>query len=245
MTENRAAGHGSAAGRAWRVGVTMAAIVLVEALVCGISALPVVSAWWWLAGRTTGHPALDIAVVSLLLAPSYVAFAVALIFVSPAATWLTGARTPAPAEMRIAEASWPLMRWARYMSATHVVRTLAGPLLRGTQVWTFYMRLNGARIGRRVFVNSLAVSDHSLLDFGDDAVIGGDVHLSGHTVEHGTVITAPVRLGPHVTIGLGSVVEVGVIVGAHGQVGALSFVPKHTVIEEGAVYAGVPVKRIK
>lgn len=245
MTEEGAGGHGSALGRAWRVGCTMATVVVVETVVCGVAALPVVSCWWWLAGRTTGSPLLDAIVVSLLVIPSYVAFALALIFVSPAATWLTGARTPADAEMRIAEAGWPLMRWVRYMAATHVVRLLAGPLLRGTQLWALYLRMNGARIGRRVFVNSLSIGDHNMLSFDDDVVIGGDVHLSGHTVEGGVVKTAAVRLGRHVTIGLGSVVDIGVEVGPGCQVGALSLVPKHTTLEGGAVYAGVPVRRIK
>ena len=245
MTEDRAGGHGSALGRAWRVGCTMAAVVLIETLVCAVAAMPVVSFWWWLAGRTSGYPLLDVMVVSLLAVPSYVVFALALVCVSPAATWLTGARTPANAEMRIADAGWPLMRWARYMAATHVVRLLAGPLLRGTQLWAFYLRMNGARIGRRVFVNSLSIGDHNLLEFEDDVVIGGDVHLSGHTVEGGVVKTAAVRLGRHVTIGLGSVVDIGVDVGPDAQVGALSLVPKHTTLEGGGVYAGVPVRRIR
>ena len=51
--------------------------------------------------------------------------------------------------------------------------------------------LAGARLGRRVYVNSLAVTDYSLLDFGDDVVIGDGVHLSGHTVEHGVLKTGP------------------------------------------------------
>lgn len=245
MTRDHARDRGPAAGRVWRVGCTMAAIVVVETLVCGVAALPVVSSWWWLAGRSSGHPVLDVFVVSVLLVPSYAVFAVGLTLVSSAATWLTGARTPPLAEMRIAEAGWPLMRWARYMAAIHVVRILAGPLLRGTQLWAFYLRMNGARIGRRVFINSLSLGDFNLLEFGDDVVIGAEVHLSGHTVEAGVVKTAPVRLGRHVTIGLGSVVDIGVEVGPDTQVGALSLVPKHTTLEGGGVYAGVPVRRIR
>lgn len=56
--------------------------------------------------------------------------------------------------------------------------------------------------------------------------------------------TAPVRLGRNVTIGVGTVIEIGVEVGAETEVGALSVVPKHRVLEPGAVYAGVPVRRI-
>jgi acetyltransferase-like isoleucine patch superfamily enzyme len=90
----------------------------------------------------------------------------------------------------------------------------------------------------------LSVSDHNLLRFDDDVVVGADVHLSGHTVEGGVVKTGRVHLETGVTIGLGSVVGVGVVVGAGTQVGAVSLVPKHSRLHAGSVYAGVPVKRI-
>jgi acetyltransferase-like isoleucine patch superfamily enzyme len=90
----------------------------------------------------------------------------------------------------------------------------------------------------------LFVSDHNLLEFGDDVVIGSEVHLSGHTVEAGVVKTARVHLGRDVIIGLGAVIDIGVTVGDETQVGALSLVPKHTVLDAGGVYAGIPVRRI-
>ncbi len=46
-----------------------------------------------------------------------------------------------------------------------------------------------------MFVTSLSMSDHNLLEVGDHVVIGSDVHLSGHTVEAGIVKAAVVRLG--------------------------------------------------
>jgi acetyltransferase-like isoleucine patch superfamily enzyme len=96
-------------------------------------------------------------------------------------------------------------------------------------------------VGRRVYVNTLAISDHNLLEFGDDVVVGADVHISGHTVEHGVVKTGPVRLGDNVTIGLSSVIDIDVTIGDGVQIGALSLVPKHTALEPGGVYAGIPV----
>ena len=68
------------------------------------------------------------------------------------------------------------------MAATHIVRVFAGVLFRGSPIWTD-LRLAGARLGRRVYINSLAMADYNLLEFGDDVVIGEDVHVSGHTVE--------------------------------------------------------------
>jgi len=49
-----------------------------------------------------------------------------------------------------------------------------------------------------------------------------------------------VRLGNNVTIGLGSVIEIGVEIGSDSQVGALSFVPKFAKLKGGVVYAGTP-----
>jgi acetyltransferase-like isoleucine patch superfamily enzyme len=181
---------------------------------------------------------------SVNVIPSYVAFAVTLMIVSPLANWLTRARTAPNDEMRIADMSWALMAWARYMVAIHVVRVFAGSLFRGSPLWSAYLRLNGARIGRRVYVNTVHISDHNLLELGDDVVIGSEVHISGHTVEGGVVKTAAVRLGPRVTVGLGTVVEIGVDARDGCQIGALSFVPKFTTLEGNAVYVGAPVRRI-
>ena len=139
----------------------------------------------------------------------------------------------------------PLMNWVRYMVSVHIVRLFAGSVFRATPLWTFYIRLNGARLGRGVYINSLAVNDHNLLEFGDRVVIGDGVHLSGHTVEHGVVRTARVRLGDEVTIGLGTVVGIGVEAGARSQIGALSFVPKFARLEADTTYVGAPVRALR
>jgi carbonic anhydrase/acetyltransferase-like protein (isoleucine patch superfamily) len=206
--------------------------------------MPVI--WLWLeliewTGRADGFA--RIAVFSTAIAPSYILFALGLMGWSALATRITGARTPPNREMRIADLDWPLLTWARYMVAIHLVRVFAGTIFRGSPIWTVYLRLNGARIGRRVYVNSTFVSDHNLLDFGDDVVIGDNAHVSGHTVEGGVVKTANVRLGRNVTIGLNSVIDIDIEIGDHCQVGALSLVPKHSRLESRAIYVGIPVKR--
>jgi acetyltransferase-like isoleucine patch superfamily enzyme len=164
--------------------------------------------------------------------------------VSALMTRLVGARTPSQVELRISEMSWMLMKWAHYMAASHVVRLVSGTIFRGSPIWTAYLRMNGARIGRRVFVNTLSIADHNLLEFGDDVIIGADVHISGHTVEAGVLKTAGVRLGSNVTIGLASVIDIDVVIGPSCQVGALTLVPKHSRLDSHAVYVGIPARRI-
>jgi len=228
----------------WRVSCTVIVVIMVQTIVCGLGALPVLLLWMELLRALPENEMLRAAVLSASIVPSYVLFALSLMIFTPIATRLTGARTPANAELRIADVSWPLMRWARYMVAIHMVRILAGPIFRASPIFTFYLRLNGARLGQRVYVNTLFISDHNMLDFGDDVVIGSEVHLSGHTVERGFVKTGTVRLAKNVTIGLGAVIDIDVEAGEGCTVGAMSLVPKHTKLEAGAVYAGIPVKRI-
>ncbi|MBI4477848.1 MAG: hypothetical protein HY654_11780 [Acidobacteria bacterium] len=227
----------------WRIAWTMATFTAAEIVVCGLSAFPVVLIWWWLTRWSAPSTAARLALYGLALAPSYILFALGLMVVSSLATRVTGWWTPPNAELRIADLDRPLLNWARYMASIHVVRVLAGTLFRATPIWTAYLRLHGARVGRRVYVASLALSDYNLLEFGDDVVIGDDAHISAHTVEGGVVKTARVRLGDRVTIGLGSVIEIGVEAGPGCQVGALSLVPKHTRLHANAVYLGIPVRR--
>jgi acetyltransferase-like isoleucine patch superfamily enzyme len=227
-----------------RVTWALLSVFIVESFVFGFSVLPAVMFWEWHLRWHVSTAWLRVVVLSMAFIPAYLLFALGLILLSGLATRLTGWRTPEDSTLAIKSASWPLLDWARYTVSIQLVRIFAGALFRSTPVWTFYMRWNGAKMGKRVFVNSLAVTDHNLLDFGDDVVIGGDVHLSGHTVEQGMVKTARVVLGKGVTVGVGSVVGIGVVAGDRAQVGALSFVPKFERLEPGGVYVGIPVKKL-
>ena len=222
-------------GKVWRIGWTALSLVVVEGTVVGLAIVP--AAWlmqwpWGLVLR------------SMMLAPAYVAFALALMALSATAMRLCGWRTPPDVQTRITDLEWPLLDWVRYMVSSHLVRVFAGTLFRATPVWSLYHRLNGARLGRGVYINSLAVVDDNLLEFGDHVVIGHGVHLSGHTVEQGFLKTGAVRLGADVTIGVESVIGIGVEIGAGTQIGALSLVPKHQRLEGGAFFGGAPVHRL-
>jgi acetyltransferase-like isoleucine patch superfamily enzyme len=230
--------------RGLRIAWTVVSSFTVECVIFGLAVLP--AALFWETFALLDYPFLLVRIVVLTMAfvPAYALFALCLMVFSALAMRSLGWRTPPRREMRIEALEWPLLDWARYMVSVHVVRLFAGTAFRSTPVWTLYMRLNGARLGKRVYVNSLAVNDHNLLEFGDGVVIGDGVHLSGHTVERGVVMTAPVTLGPGVTIGVGSVISIGVEAGAGAQVGALSFVPKFARLQPGRTYVGTPAREL-
>lgn len=230
---------------AWRVAWTLATLVAVQSTVCLTAALPPFAVWRWLHHVTAGQPILQVVVGAGAIVPLYVLFALLLMAASPLVVRALGWRTPPDTEMRLAEMGWPLLGWVRAGASAHLVRVFAGTLFRGTPLWTAHLRLSGARLGRRVYVNSLFVSDCNLLTFGDDVVIGGGVHLSGHTVEHGVVKTGRVTLGDRVTVGVESVIEIGVRIESDVQVGAMSFVPKHARLPSGHTYVGVPAAPLR
>jgi acetyltransferase-like isoleucine patch superfamily enzyme len=229
----------------WRIVWTVSTFVLVEIIVCGLSAIPAVVLWSQLLRFRPSTPLVRIIIWSGAFIPSYIIFALALVVVSPLIIGVVGWRTPAHAEMQIADVDWPLLNFVRYAAANHLVRVLAGTFFHGSPVWTTHLRLAGARVGRRVYVNSLELNDYNLLEFEDDVVIGADAHLSGHTVEGGIVKTAGMHLGRNTTVGVSSIVEIGVLTGPNCEIGALSFVPKNMKLEADATYAGIPVRRIR
>jgi acetyltransferase-like isoleucine patch superfamily enzyme len=232
--------------RAGRVTWTVISLFVVETLVFGLSVLPAFLFWTWaLSLATPPWPLVRPLVLSASLVPAYLVFAVTLVVLSALSTRALGWRTEDRGTWPLATLEWALLNWARYMVSTHVVRVFVGTFFRSSPMWTWYLRLNGAQIGRGVYVNSLSISDHNMLEFGDGVVIGESVHLSGHTVEGGLVKTGRVRLGRGVTVGLGSMVGIGVDAGERCQIGALSVVPKNTRLDAGAVYAGVPVRKIE
>lgn len=229
-----------------RVAWTVVSILVVETVTFGLAVLPAFVAWTWVLTWVPDRlPLVRPALIAMTLVPAYLIFSVALAALSALGTGMLGWRTPPPGEWKLRDLEWPLLNWSRYMISTHVVRVLVGTMFRASPLWTWYMRLNGADIGRGVHINSLSISDHNMLSFGDGVVIGENVHLSGHTVEGGAVKTGHVRLDRFVTVGLGSMVGIGVVAGEKCQIGALSVVPKHSTLEGSAVYVGAPVRKLQ
>jgi acetyltransferase-like isoleucine patch superfamily enzyme len=228
-----------------RVTWMIVSLFVVETLVFGLSVLPAFAFWSWSMEWVPNPWILRPAVVAMSLIPAYLVFAFALIALSAFSTKICGWRTAPNGAWKLSDLEWPLLDWSRYMVSTHVVRVLVGTFFRASFLWTLYMRWNGARMGRGVHINSLSISDHNMLDFGDGVVLGENVHLSGHTVEAGMVKTGTVKLGRYVTVGLGSMVGINVEAGEKCQIGAMSVVLKGTRLDAESVYVGVPVRKVE
>jgi acetyltransferase-like isoleucine patch superfamily enzyme len=103
----------------------------------------------------------------------------------------------------------------------------------------------GMRIGRDVHINSTAIADPSMIEFGNSVTIGGSASIMAHYAQGGYLIIAPVRIGAGATIGLRAIIMGGVEVGEKAKVLAGSFVLPNTRIPAGELWGGIPAQRIE
>lgn len=101
-----------------------------------------------------------------------------------------------------------------------------------------FYRLMGAKLGKNVQINSKNVADLSLLEIGNDSVIGGNATVIAHIFERGVLKLNKVTIGEKVTIGLNAVIMPGVVIENGAIIPAGAIVPKGTVVATRTVYGG-------
>ncbi len=210
--------------------------------ILGAAAFPGVALFTWASAHLPAGGLLRALGQGVALAAGYFAFGLALIVVLPIARLVTFARgTPVG---RFPYFSFGAYRWASYNALTLVLRFAFVNWIRLTPLLPLYHRLMGARIGKRVQINTAVVADQNLIEIGDDTVVGGDVTLVCHSAEGGRLVTAPVRIGRGVTIGLMAVVFPGCVIGDGAVISAGSVLSKGARVGPHEIWAGVPARRV-
>jgi acetyltransferase-like isoleucine patch superfamily enzyme len=106
----------------------------------------------------------------------------------------------------------------------------------------FFFRLMGAKLGKNVQINSKKCFDLSLIEIGDNAVIGGYATVMCHSFERGRLILRKVKIGKNVVLGLNSVVMAGAEIGDGAFITAGAILGKNKKVAPGSVYVGVPAE---
>jgi hypothetical protein len=108
-----------------------------------------------------------------------------------------------------------------------------------------FFRLMGAKVGKNVQINSKKCFDLSLLEIGDNVVIGGYSTLMCHSFERGRLILRKVKIGNNVVLGLNSVVMCGAQIGDGAFITAGAVLGKNKQVPAHSVYAGVPAEALR
>lgn len=141
--------------------------------------------------------------------------------------------------------SWPTVGWGTTGALTNWANSLFLQHWKGTPFLNLYLRLMGAKIGRRVSINTIHIYDWDLITIEDDAILGGDCVVQGHLLEGGKMRMKATRIGKGALIGTGARVMPGCVIGERAVLAAGSIMKKSSVVEPNTIYGGTPARLIR
>ena len=121
------------------------------------------------------------------------------------------------------------------------VPTLLG-MLTGTPFMSPLLRLFGAKIGRRVCLDTTYTTEFDLVRVGDDACIGRACSLQTHLFEDRVMKMSTVEVGAGCAVGPRTVILYDTTVGAGAKLDGLSLVMKGESIPAGTNWRGIPAR---
>ena len=121
------------------------------------------------------------------------------------------------------------------------VPLFAGPLA-GTPFLPAYLRLLGAHIGRRVYLDTTDMTEFDVVTIGDDAALNSDCGPQTHLFEDRVMKISTVAIGARCTIGGGSIVLYDAKMEAASTLGELSLLMKGETLPADTHWEGSPAR---
>ncbi|MEZ5409021.1 MAG: Pls/PosA family non-ribosomal peptide synthetase [Acidimicrobiales bacterium] len=112
----------------------------------------------------------------------------------------------------------------------------------GTPLKPWFLRLQGARVGARMFDDGAGLTEPALVTIGDDCSLNHGAALQAHSLEDGTFKSDRIRLGSGCTVGPAALVHYATDLGDGCVVDPDSFVMKGTTVEPGGYWQGNPAR---
>lgn len=115
----------------------------------------------------------------------------------------------------------------------------------GTPYLNYVMKLLGAKIGKRAFINTTDWTETDLLSIGDDAAVNSNAPLQAHLFEDRIMKMGPIFIGKRCSVGNHTVVLCESEMKDDSVVGALSLVMKGETLPMGTRWMGSPAQVAK
>ncbi|RDX99010.1 fadD28, partial [Mucuna pruriens] len=117
--------------------------------------------------------------------------------------------------------SMDFVKWWTLYKAQEFSSKVLAVHLRGTVFLKYWFEMLGARIGSSALLDTVDITDPSLVSIGDEVVIAEGVLLQSHEVKNGILSFHPIRIGKCSSIGPYAVIQKGSIIGEGAEVQAL------------------------
>jgi non-ribosomal peptide synthetase-like protein len=187
------------------------------------------------------QPIFRLALLGIAISGGYFIFGITLIFLTGLTRFIL--------RLRLKEGNYPLfsltaLKWAFISSLYLMINFTFIDFILLTPFANILLRLLGARLGKNVQINSKNIFDATLVEIGDNTVVGGGAIIIGHVVERGILKLKPVKIGKNVTIGSHSTITPGCEIGDRSIIGAGAVLLKNTKVEPRSVYYGIPAEPV-
>jgi non-ribosomal peptide synthetase-like protein len=111
----------------------------------------------------------------------------------------------------------------------------------GTPLMSVYLRALGAKVGRDVWCEGLALSEFDVVELGDGCVVNRIACIETHLFHDRLLRIGPATLGPGSSLGPASAVLPDTVLGAGACVGGRSVVLRGEELPPGTRWHGAPV----
>nr|XP_027066369.1 uncharacterized protein LOC113692197 [Coffea arabica] len=118
---------------------------------------------------------------------------------------------------------WSLgfVKWWSLYKAQEVASKILAVHLRGTVFLNHWFRMLGAKIATSAVIDTIDITDPSLVSIGEEDVIAEGALLQSHEVRNGILSFSPIRMGQKSFVGPYAVIQKGSIIGDGAEVFAL------------------------
>ena len=124
----------------------------------------------------------------------------------------------------------------------HLVSDFIVEMLPGTPFLSWFFRLLGARIGRRVYLDTSDLTEFDLVSIGDEAEINADATLQTHLFEDRVMKMSHVEIGARCTVGSASLVLYDTRMEPGAQLNDLSLLMKGETLPAETLWEGIPAR---
>jgi non-ribosomal peptide synthetase-like protein len=180
--------------------------------------------------------------LALMFPLMYVGFGIVATLVTIALKWLlVGRYRP------VAKPMWTPFVWrSELITSTYeaLAVTFFLDMLRGTPFLSFFLRLFGSKIGKRVYLDTTDLTEFDVVSIGDDCALNYDCGPQTHLFEDRVMKIAPITLGDRVVIGTLSIALYDTRLESDSWLGPLSMAMKGEQLPAGTAWFGSPAQPV-
>ena len=118
------------------------------------------------------------------------------------------------------------------------------PILAGTPFKNILSRVQGVRLGKRVFDDGYNFNEYSLIEVGDYANLNAEGLIQAHTLEEAVFKSDYVKIGAGCTLGCATNIHYGVTMGDYVVLDPGSFVMKGEIADTDTTWRGNPARAV-